>query len=161
MCSYKSGDTFPSPTHHRLRDGQLCAIYLWSEEIQASRLYKQTHQTFEAYCRERWGFKRQTTYDYMYAAEVGENVRSVVQTPPSLTQAMRMAPLEPEQQRNVASRVCILILQSLHGLRSGRTKNKYRRLVTFCLFPTFMSIGRRNPAGLRFSGQPFRTQSKK
>jgi hypothetical protein len=74
-------------------------------EIRFRRLYRATHATFESYCAERWGFKRQTAYDYLKAAEVVENVRAAVQRLPSLTQAVEMAVLEPEQQREVAAAV--------------------------------------------------------
>ena len=68
-------------------------------------LYKRTHATFESYCRGRWGFSRQTTYNYIHATEVVKNVQSTVQSPPSLQQAAEMYVLTPTQQQSVASRV--------------------------------------------------------
>jgi hypothetical protein len=72
-------------------------------EIKDQRLYRDQFNTFEDYCRERWGFGRQTAYDYLKASQVYENVRSSVQIPPSFTQARELAALEPEQQREIAS----------------------------------------------------------
>jgi hypothetical protein len=43
-------------------------------EIRDSRLYRQTHDTFEAYCRERFGFSRQHGYRLIDAARVAELV---------------------------------------------------------------------------------------
>jgi hypothetical protein len=40
-------------------------------EIRASRLYRETHETFETYCRERWGFTGRRARQLMTAAEVG------------------------------------------------------------------------------------------
>jgi len=38
-------------------------------EIRESRLYRDGHPTFEAYCRQRWGFSRKRAYDLTAAAE--------------------------------------------------------------------------------------------
>lgn len=61
--------------------------------------------TFEDYCRERWGFSRGYSYDLMAAAEVAENVRTCVQPTPSFSQARELRSLPPEQQRELAERV--------------------------------------------------------
>jgi len=39
-------------------------------EIRHSKLYREQHRTFEAYCRNRFGIKRQRAYELMGAAEV-------------------------------------------------------------------------------------------
>lgn len=41
-------------------------------EIRDARLYRATHPTFEAYCRERWGFSRSHGYRLIRAAELAE-----------------------------------------------------------------------------------------
>jgi hypothetical protein len=108
-------------------------------EIREKGLYQQG--TFEEYCRERWGFARQTAYDYLKAAEVAENVRTCVQdmAGPSLSQARELAVLSPEQQREAwdaavkaspngqptaaqVSQACAVYgeLQSLSALITGR-----------------------------------------
>lgn len=74
-------------------------------EIQVRGLYKRTHATFEAYCRERWGFSRHVAYERIEAAAVVQNVGSSQQTSPSFTQAREMAVLTPEQQQSVTRRV--------------------------------------------------------
>jgi hypothetical protein len=43
-------------------------------EIRDSRLYKQTHSSFDAYCKERWGFSRRRGYQLIAAAQVVEEV---------------------------------------------------------------------------------------
>lgn len=72
-------------------------------EIKSQRLYKAQYNTFEEYCEKRWGFARQTIYDYIHAAAV--NVRMSVQNRPSLSQAVELSRLEPQQQQNVASKL--------------------------------------------------------
>lgn len=59
--------------------------------------------TFEDYCKQRWGFARRTAYAYLDAASVFENVPTSAQNQPSLSQAVELAVLEPEQQREIAS----------------------------------------------------------
>lgn len=72
-------------------------------EIQTDRLYRETHDTFEFYCRDRWGFSRQTGYDLMQTARVVELVQEVGQDAPAPTRetARKLAPLrqEPEALR--------------------------------------------------------------
>lgn len=43
-------------------------------EIRDSRLYKGSHDTFEAYCSERWGFTDRRARQIMEAAEIGTMV---------------------------------------------------------------------------------------
>jgi hypothetical protein len=74
-------------------------------EINERRLYRdQGYHTFEEYCEKTWGIKRQTAYDYIKAADVAENVRTSVQTQPSLSQSVELSVLAPEQQREIAAR---------------------------------------------------------
>lgn len=70
-------------------------------EIRNARLYRETHGTFEAYVLERWGRARQTAYHYITAAEVAANVSPVSQ-PASLRHALELAPLPPDEQRELA-----------------------------------------------------------
>lgn len=75
-------------------------------EIQEDRLYhKQGYATFEAYCKERWGWTRSIAYRYIDASEAAENVLPTIQNPPSLTQAFELARLEPEDQRELAASI--------------------------------------------------------
>ena len=39
-------------------------------DIRRDRLYRETHETFEAYCRERWGFSRIQAHRLIAASEV-------------------------------------------------------------------------------------------
>lgn len=72
-------------------------------EIRDRRLYRETHETFEAYSRERWGLTRKRAYDLAAAAEVAAELSPTGDTPvPSSERVAReLAPLrgEPEQMR--------------------------------------------------------------
>lgn len=70
-------------------------------EIRDSRLYRSEFGTFESYVLDRWGWQRQTAYGYIDAAKVALNVsdRSDI---PTLRHAQMLAPLQPEQQRELA-----------------------------------------------------------
>jgi hypothetical protein len=46
-------------------------------EIRDSRLYRATHGTFEAYCRERWGISRPHAYRLISSAEVAKSLSPV------------------------------------------------------------------------------------
>lgn len=70
--------------------------------IRDQKLYRATHETFEAYCQTRWGFERRHAYRLMDAAEVAEHVSNWTQTPPeNEAQARLLTPLTPEAQRIV------------------------------------------------------------
>jgi hypothetical protein len=47
-------------------------------EIRDNRLYRDTHKTFEAYCHERWGWKRDYVNKQIRAAEVARNLGTMV-----------------------------------------------------------------------------------
>jgi hypothetical protein len=42
------------------------------QEVRDSRLYRETHTSFESYCHERWGLERQRAYQLIGANEVIE-----------------------------------------------------------------------------------------
>lgn len=73
-----------------------------SGEIRDSRLYRQQFPTFEAYCRERWGLKRQRAYELMDAAAVVNTVSEISDTVPEKeSHTAPLTHLEPEVQREV------------------------------------------------------------
>jgi len=88
-----------------IQEGQLAYVEVGKalQEIQEGRLYKDKYNTFEEYCEKRWGFERQTAYDYIKASDVEQNVRTCVQTTPTLCQARELAVLDPGQQKEVAA----------------------------------------------------------
>jgi hypothetical protein len=74
-------------------------------EIRDRRLYRERGcPTFDDYCQQQWGIARQTAYAYIQAGTVAGNVLTSGQIP-SLRQAVELAPLPPEQQREIAERV--------------------------------------------------------
>lgn len=77
------------------------------KEIQKRKLYKDKgkgkYNTFEDYCEKRWGYERQTAYDYIKASDVEQNVRTCVQTAPTICQARELAVLDHDQQKELAS----------------------------------------------------------
>ena len=71
-------------------------------EIRDRRLYRETHATFEAYCRERWGWGRSNAYELMDAARVAGVLSGTPDTPTSVRQARAMLNrLEPEERKAV------------------------------------------------------------
>jgi hypothetical protein len=69
-------------------------------EIRDSRLYRQTHSTFEAYCRERWTMSRPRAYQLIDAAQMTKNLSTLVDKQPTSERQVRpLAKLEPEQQK--------------------------------------------------------------
>ena len=76
-------------------------------EIRDNRLYRNTHRTFEKYCRERWGVNSSRARQLIDAAEVVENLKSVTMVtllPAVERQARPLTSLPPEQQPAVWQR---------------------------------------------------------
>ncbi len=72
------------------------------EEIRDRRLYRRTHRTFEAYCRDVWDMSRTYAYQLMRAAAVVDNVRTISDIVPSNErQARLLARLPADEQRAV------------------------------------------------------------
>jgi hypothetical protein len=76
-------------------------------EIRQDRLHLGLgYQTFEEYCERRWNWTRRTGHYYIQAACAAENVKSISHSNcPSLTQAIELAKLPPEKQREIADRI--------------------------------------------------------
>jgi hypothetical protein len=77
-------------------------------KIRDGRLYRESHRTFEEYCKERWQIARRTAYQFIDSVKVIENVRNCAQTeilPTRESQTRLLAHLEPKQQREVWQRV--------------------------------------------------------
>jgi len=76
-------------------------------EIRDRRLYRQTHDTFEAFCRERFEIARTTAYQYIETSTVMDNLRNCLQIadieylPANENQVRPLTRLEPEKQVEV------------------------------------------------------------
>ena len=69
-------------------------------DIRDGRLYRETHDTFEDYCRKRWDMTRQRAHQFIEAAEVRDVLSTNVDIlPVNEAQSRPLAPLAPEQQR--------------------------------------------------------------
>ncbi|MEH3033324.1 MAG: hypothetical protein PGN07_04610 [Aeromicrobium erythreum] len=65
--------------------------------IRDDRLYRSTHETFEAYCRERWGMDRRHANRTIEAAEVVGSMDPNALKPTNVRQARELRSLPPEQ----------------------------------------------------------------
>lgn len=74
-------------------------------EIRDARLYRQSFDTFEDYCRDRWGMSRIHAHRMIEAANVTNNLLPTGNIlPTSERQARPLASIEPEQQREAWQR---------------------------------------------------------
>ncbi len=69
-------------------------------KIRDARLYRDTHETFEDYCRERWGWSRQRSLQLIDGAEVARLLTTTVVIPER--QARELVPLMREAPELVA-----------------------------------------------------------
>lgn len=102
-------------SRHRLElqvERAFCQAGVALRELRDRKLYRSTHQTFEEYCRERFGFERRHPYRLIEAAAVMDNLcpnrtqneSSLSQKrilPTKLEQVRPLVSLKPEQQREV------------------------------------------------------------
>lgn len=80
-------------------------------EVRESRLYEETHLTFDAYCRERWKMRREVADRYVRSAEVHAAVNPMgLAAPTNERQTRELAPLlaEPDQLREAWAEVVSL-----------------------------------------------------
>lgn len=73
-------------------------------EIRDRGLYRDVkgYDTFEAYCRAEWDISRPRAYQLIDAAEIKNNLSTIVDTVPTTeSQARPLARLEPDKQREV------------------------------------------------------------
>lgn len=69
-------------------------------EIRDRRLYRESHGTFDDYCRERWDFARSTAYQFIDAARVVSAMADIpVPAPSSERVARELAPVLREGAR--------------------------------------------------------------
>lgn len=75
-------------------------------EIRDSRLYRNTHGTFEDYCLGKWGWTRMRASQLIEAAQIAVNVNHGLQIEPPANerQARELAVIEPEHQPAVWQR---------------------------------------------------------
>lgn len=70
------------------------------KEIRDGRLYRASHNTFEAYCKEQWDFGRQYAFLMIGSSDVVANVNNCLQTVPTREcQCRPLMTLAPEQQQ--------------------------------------------------------------
>jgi hypothetical protein len=70
--------------------------------IREHRLYRETHSTFEDYCREKWGMSRSNAFKIMSEAAAAQSVDNCPQI--NRGQARELARVEPEQRQAVVEK---------------------------------------------------------
>lgn len=72
------------------------------DEIREQKLYRETHKSFEAYCRERWAIARRTADQFIGAARVIENLSAIaLKIPTKENQVRPLTGLSPELQLEI------------------------------------------------------------
>ena len=67
-------------------------------EIRDSKLYRQTHKTFELYCREKWDWTKTTANRFIQASETVNNLTPIGVIPTSESQIRPLAKLDKDEQ---------------------------------------------------------------
>lgn len=68
-------------------------------EIRDARLYRATHETFEAYCADRWDFSRQRAHQLIASSQTAAAVSTIVDTRPARESHVRPLLAVPEGHR--------------------------------------------------------------
>lgn len=70
--------------------------------IREARLYRETHATFEDYCRERWGWERRRAYQLIEAADVVQKIAQLgAPEPVNDSQARELVGLPAEEAAHI------------------------------------------------------------
>lgn len=100
--------------------------------IRDSRLYRQSHPTFDAYCQERWGWTAGRARQLIGAAETATNVAIAGGTAPATeSQARELAGLSPDD----AAEVMRLARQQTGGKVTAAAIASARQAVTAPCYP--------------------------
>ena len=67
------------------------------EEIRDARLYRPA-QTFEQYCKDRWGFSRMRAHQLIESAKAVDDVKHVLHPPTNARQAAELSKAPPEKR---------------------------------------------------------------
>lgn len=71
-------------------------------QIRENRYYRETHGTFEQYCKERWGFERAHAYRLIKSSEVVQNLSPIGDIPTSEGAVRPLTSIkDSEEQREV------------------------------------------------------------
>jgi len=70
-------------------------------QIRDNRYYRETHGTFEEYCKEKWGFERNYANKLIRASEVKDNLGTVVPKNISERALRPLTKLPPKEQKEV------------------------------------------------------------
>lgn len=73
-------------------------------EIRDSRLYRESHATFEDYCKGRWGMARANAYRLIEAAKAVADLSPIGDIPKTESQARELAAIEPPLRASVWER---------------------------------------------------------
>ena len=96
--------SFPITVMCRVLQVSRSGFYAWrrrmpsTHQIRDERLYRETHDTFEAYCKERFNFTRQRAHQLISSSEAAESVSTIVDKPANEAQARELAKA-PEEDR--------------------------------------------------------------
>lgn len=67
-------------------------------QIRDKRLYRETHETFELYCRDKWGFSKTHANRLIASAQAVEQIGHIEVVPANEAQARPLTMLPPQQQ---------------------------------------------------------------
>ena len=68
------------------------------QELRDRKLYRSTHSSFEQYCRDRFGFSRDSAYLKIRASQVYDNITNYLPTNERQLRSIAKAKLEPEAE---------------------------------------------------------------
>jgi hypothetical protein len=69
--------------------------------IREERLYRDSHKTFEAYCRERWGMSKTHANCLISSSEVAKDLTAIAVKPATESQCRELAKVPKEQRAEV------------------------------------------------------------
>lgn len=116
-------------------------------EIRDSRLYRQTHETFEAYCQDRWEMTRRRANQLVEAAGLAIQMGTMV--PKTERAARELVGLEPAQAVEVLERLTKQPAKEVGGaagfLAKARGLQQYRHgLLSRCVAEVAVGVYNKN-----------------
>lgn len=87
-------------------------------KIREGRLYRESYDAFEAYCREKWGFSKTHANRLIAGAEAVETLGDLEIMPANEAQVRPLTKLEPQQQAEAWEKVAKKAKAEGHPVRA-------------------------------------------
>lgn len=121
-------------------------------EIRDTRLYRQSHETFEAFCRDQWGLTRTRAYELISASEIAEQVSEISDIAPTKEG-------QAKELRGLPAETAAEVMRTAHETTAGKVTASAIKQAREVVAPKADPWAARIAAELAASDEQYREQA--